>query len=43
MYDGLTPLFDQVTHADLFNYFKSERLGDQGGRARAGSSGRARA
>jgi acyl-homoserine lactone acylase PvdQ len=27
MYDGLTPLFDQVTHADLNQYFKSERFG----------------
>src|SRR5215210_4539235 len=27
MYDGLTPLFDDVTKADLFRNFKSERLG----------------
>jgi acyl-homoserine lactone acylase PvdQ len=27
MYDGLTPLFDQVTDADLPKYFKSEGLG----------------
>jgi hypothetical protein len=27
MYDGLTPLFDQVTPADLTRYFKSERFG----------------
>ena len=27
MYDGLTPLFDQVTNADLTKYFKSEGLG----------------
>jgi acyl-homoserine lactone acylase PvdQ len=27
MYDGLTPLFDQVTNADLTHYFKSERFG----------------
>ena len=27
MYDGLTPLFDQVTAADLTTYFKSERFG----------------
>ncbi len=27
MYDGLTPLFDQVTNADLSTYFKSERFG----------------
>ncbi|HEU4978569.1 MAG TPA: penicillin acylase family protein [Solirubrobacteraceae bacterium] len=27
MYDGLTPLFDNVTTADLFRYFKSEALG----------------
>ena len=27
MYDGLTPLFDQVTPADLTTYFKSERFG----------------
>jgi acyl-homoserine lactone acylase PvdQ len=27
MYDGLTPLFDQVTDADLTRYFKSERFG----------------
>jgi acyl-homoserine lactone acylase PvdQ len=27
LYDGLTPLFDRVTPADLTAYFKSERLG----------------
>jgi acyl-homoserine lactone acylase PvdQ len=27
MYDGLTPLFDQVTNADLTKYFKSMGLG----------------
>jgi acyl-homoserine lactone acylase PvdQ len=27
MYDSLTPLFDQVTNADLTKYFKSEGLG----------------
>ena len=27
MYDGLTPLFDQVTPADLTTYFKSEKFG----------------
>ena len=27
MYDGLTPLFDDVTNADFNNYFKSERFG----------------
>ena len=27
MYDALTPLFDDVTKADLFRNFKSERLG----------------
>jgi acyl-homoserine lactone acylase PvdQ len=27
MYDGLTPLFDQVTGSDLTTYFKSERFG----------------
>jgi hypothetical protein len=27
MYDGLTPLFDDVRQSDLTNYFKSERLG----------------
>lgn len=27
MYDGLTPLFDQVTYSDLTQYFKSERFG----------------
>lgn len=27
MYDGLTPLFDQVTDSDLSTYFKSERFG----------------
>ncbi len=27
MYDGLTPLFDQVTAPDLTRYFKSEALG----------------
>ncbi|MEK6252390.1 MAG: penicillin acylase family protein [Actinomycetota bacterium] len=27
MYDGLTPLFDQVTNSDLTTYFKTERFG----------------
>ncbi len=27
MYDGLTPLFDQVSNADLSTYFKSEGFG----------------
>ena len=27
MYDGLTPLFDHVTSADLARYFKSEKFG----------------
>ncbi|MQA75024.1 MAG: hypothetical protein GEU88_11890 [Solirubrobacterales bacterium] len=27
MYDGLTPLFDQISNDDLFTYFKSERFG----------------
>ena len=27
MYDGLTPLFDDVTKGDLTTYFKSERFG----------------
>jgi acyl-homoserine lactone acylase PvdQ len=27
MYDGLTPLFDNVTNADLTRFFKSERFG----------------
>jgi acyl-homoserine lactone acylase PvdQ len=30
MYDGLTPLFDQVRPADLTTYFKSEALGTDG-------------
>src|SRR3954471_8365689 len=30
MYDGLTPLFDQVTAPDLTKYFKSEALGATG-------------
>ena len=30
MYDGLTPLFDQVQHGDLTTYFKSEALGSLG-------------
>ena len=30
MYDGLTPLFDDVDRGDLFRYFKSERLGTRG-------------
>ena len=30
MYDGLTPLFDQVTPADLTKYFKTEALGAAG-------------
>ena len=34
MYDGLTPLFDQVTAPDLTKYFKSEALGAAGSPAR---------
>src|SRR5215217_5067246 len=30
MYDALTPLFDDVTKADLLRYFKSEKLGTKG-------------
>ena len=30
MYDGLTPLFDDVTNRDLRRYFKSEKLGTKG-------------
>src|SRR6195952_3849664 len=30
MYDGLTPLFDQVTAPDLTKYYKSEALGAGG-------------
>jgi acyl-homoserine lactone acylase PvdQ len=30
LYDGLTPLFDNVRRRDLFRYFKSERLGARG-------------
>ncbi len=30
MYDGLTPLFDHVTNADLTTHFKSEALGSLG-------------
>jgi len=30
MYDGLTPLFDQVSDSDLTTYFKSEALGSLG-------------
>src|SRR5215210_6744095 len=30
MYDALTPLFDDVTKADLLRNFKSERLGTKG-------------
>ncbi|MEA2428270.1 MAG: hypothetical protein QOF37_1898 [Thermoleophilaceae bacterium] len=30
MYDGLTPLFDQVTAPDLTKYFKTEQLGTTG-------------
>ena len=33
MYDALTPLFDQVTDADLMSKFKSERFGVGAGRA----------
>jgi len=33
MYDGLTPLFDDVIRRDLFRYFKSERLGTRARRA----------
>ncbi|MGI8558079.1 MAG: penicillin acylase family protein [Solirubrobacteraceae bacterium] len=31
MYDGLTPLFNRVTTADLFKYFKPETLGSAAG------------
>ncbi|GAC1485818.1 MAG: penicillin acylase family protein [Solirubrobacteraceae bacterium] len=31
MYDGLTPLFNRVTTADLFKYFKPEALGSSAG------------
>ena len=34
MYDGLTPLFDNVSNADLTTYFKSERFGAQHRRTR---------
>ncbi len=27
MYDGLTPLFDQVSNSDLNTYYKSEKFG----------------
>src|SRR4051794_3502132 len=30
MYDALTPLFDNVTKADLLRNFKSEKLGTKG-------------
>lgn len=30
MYDGLTPLFDQVSDSDLTTYFKSEAIGSLG-------------
>ena len=30
MYDALTPLFDNVTNADLLRNFKSEKLGIKG-------------
>jgi acyl-homoserine lactone acylase PvdQ len=30
LYDGLTPLFDDVSKRDLHRYFKSERLGTKG-------------
>jgi acyl-homoserine lactone acylase PvdQ len=30
LYDGLTPLFNHVTTADLFKFFKSERLTNRG-------------
>jgi acyl-homoserine lactone acylase PvdQ len=30
LYDGLTPLFDDISNGDLNRYFKSERLGTQG-------------
>src|SRR3712207_1216979 len=30
MYDGLTPLFDNVTDADLRRFFKSEALNNPG-------------
>jgi acyl-homoserine lactone acylase PvdQ len=41
-YDGLTPLFGNVTASDLPRYFKSERLGTDGqGALRAEATGRA--
>jgi hypothetical protein len=39
MYDGLTPLFDQVTNADLHRYFKVRGAGDRPGRADAARGG----
>ena len=30
MYDGLTPLFDNITESDLTTFFKSEAIGDLG-------------
>ena len=30
LYDGLTPLFDNVSNKDLNHYFKSEKLGTKG-------------
>ena len=30
LYDGLTPLFDDISNGDLNRYFKSERLGTKG-------------
>ena len=44
MYDGLTPLFDNVGRGDLLRFFKSERLGSEGpgpARCRAPAPGRA--
>jgi hypothetical protein len=30
LYDGLTPLFDDISNKDLNHYFKSEKLGTKG-------------
>jgi acyl-homoserine lactone acylase PvdQ len=40
LYDGLTPLFDHVTQADLGRYYKSERFGLQGAAERTEQTGR---
>src|SRR3954453_800314 len=42
MYDGLTPLFNQVTTPDLTKYFKSEALGAAGSAGAAAPEGRPR-